>query len=324
MKSLVARLLGNKSSPIGHDVAVQRIGDYSIVRKLGSGGTSDVYLGLHHKTMATAAIKQLSSRCSTDAHRQMFLTESLLCGMLDHPNVIHLYGSSFSDPSATHLIMEYVEGCSLEQHEHPDSLLPVEKVVEVIRQAAEGLRYLAQEGVIHRDIKPGNILLRKDGRVKISDFGCAILQGLPHAALRVAGSLPYMSPEQITGKPMGPLSDMYSLGVVFYRLLTGHHPVEAKEGEDAPSYARRIINSLSIPVEHLRPELPTGVAAVVERMLSKDVADRYESWDVFLHALHCSMQTRLRHDDEFETQWKSFRLQREKTLPDDFGLSFGF
>lgn len=323
MKKFFARLLGGKPSPIGWQGTAERIGDYSVVRKLGSGGTSDVFLGVHVDSMATAAIKQLSLKRSAAAHRQMFQTESLLCGKLDHPNIVGLYGASFADPAHIHLVMEYVDGCALDCHEAAGGLLAPAKVVEVMRQAAEGLRYLAQEGVIHRDLKPGNLLLRRDGRVKIADFGCAILPGRQQEALRVAGSLPYMSPEQIRAEALDHRADMYSLGAVFYRLLTGQVPIAAREDEEAPSYARRILETQPAPLLQQRPDVSAALAAVIERMLRKEAAARYASWDDFLHALHRASSPQQAVDEEWRARWQSFELQRAQLLGRDRELSFG-
>lgn len=326
MKALFEKLIGTRESPIGRDTQVQRIGDYSVVRKIGSGGTSDVYLCLHREKLATAAIKQLSLKRAASAHQQMFQNESQLCGMLDHPNIVSLYGADLADPAGAHLVMEYVEGCSLDAHEEPDTLLAVDTVVDVIRQAAQGLQYLAAEGLVHRDIKPGNILLRKDGRVKLADFGCAIVPGQPQSALRVAGSLPFMSPEQISGERLTELSDMYSLGAVFYRLLTGHHPVEAEEDESPHSYARRIMAGRPAPIADYRPEVPTGLAAVVNKMLAKEPAARYDSWQTFLYTLQRSAAAGFPDTAEaYQQRWRALELQRRaRSTPNDRSLSFGW
>lgn len=326
MKALFEKLIGTRESPIGRDVQVRRIGDYSVVRKLGSGGTSDVYLCLHKEKLATAAIKQLSLKRAATAHNQMFLNESLLCGVLDHPNIVSLYGANLDDPEGAHLIMEHIDGCSLDAHEDRDTLLPVDRAVDVVRQAAQGLQYLAAEGVIHRDIKPGNILLRKDGRVKLADFGCAIIPGQPLTALRVAGSLPFMSPEQIAGERLTDLSDMYSLGAVFYRLLTGRHPVEAKPGETPHAYARRIMETQPAPIGNYRAEVPSGLAAVVEKMLAKKPEARYESWMAFLYTLQRSEAEGFRGASRtHERRWWALELQRQaRSAPRDRSLSFGW
>lgn len=323
MKAFFAKLLGGRS-PIGGHEDVRRIGDYTVVRKIGSGGTSDVYLGLHVETMATAAIKRLSLRCSAASHRDMFATEARLCGVLDHPNIVSLYSADLADVGGAHLIMEYVEGESLEKHDTSGALLPVDKVTDVMRQAAEALSHLAEEGIIHRDIKPGNILVRRDGRVKIADFGCAILDGKASSSLRVAGSLPFMAPEQIAGRELGSHADMYSLGAVFYRLLTGHHPIAAEPGEEAHVYATRILHTRPAPIARYRQDVPPALAVIVERMLRKEPEDRYESWSMFLHELYRASAEKYPEHEALSVQWKSFEIRRQLGRTHDYSLSFGF
>lgn len=323
MRAFFSKLIGGRS-PIGRREEVRRIGDYTVVRRIGSGGTSDVYLGVHRETMATAAIKQLSLKRSAASHRDMFATEARLCGVLHHPNIVSLYSADLADSGGAYLVMEYVEGESLEKHDTPSALLPVEKVMDVMRQAAEALSHLAEEGIIHRDIKPGNIMVRRDGRVKIADFGCAILDGHASSSLRVAGSLPFMAPEQIAGRDLGPQADMYSLGAVFYRLLTGHHPIAAEPGEEPQAYARRILDSRPVPIARYRQDIPPAFAVIVERMLRKEPGDRYESWNAFLHELYRASMEKYPEHEALSVQWKSFEIRRQLRRTRDYNLSFGF
>ncbi len=324
MKAFFAKWIGGKS-PIAPRELTRRIGDYTVVRKIGAGGTSDVYLGLHVETLATAAIKQLSLKCSAASHREMFATEARLCGVLDHPNIVNLYNANLGEPSGAYLVMEYIEGHSLDRHDTPETLLPIEQVVDVMRQVAQALSHLAEEGIVHRDIKPGNIMLRRDGRVKIADFGCAVLDGKPSGSLRVAGSLPFMAPEQIAGQAVGPNADMYSLGAVFYRLLTGHHPIVAEDGEEPPVYANRILHSRYTPIERYRQDVPAVISAIVGRMLRKTPEERYDSWSVFLHELYRASVAKYPADEELSVQWKSFELGHQgRNLQHDYSLSFGF
>jgi serine/threonine protein kinase len=323
LKAFFSKLIGGKS-PIGRREKARRIGDYTVVRKIGSGGTSDVYLALHVETLATVAIKQLSLKRSASSHQEMFATEARLCGLLDHPNIVSMYSADLEEPAGAYLVMEYIDGDSLDKHDLPDALLPIEKVMNVMRQAAEALSHLAGEGIIHRDIKPGNIILRKDGRVKIADFGCAILDRQPPSSLRVAGSLPFMAPEQIAGMDLGHHSDMYSLGAVFYRLLTGHHPIAMDEGEEPAVYARRILRSQYAPIEQYRQDVPVAIADIVGRMLRKKPEDRYESWSLFLHELYRASIEKYPEDEELNVHWKSFEIRREERNTHDYNLSFGF
>ena len=325
MKELFSRLAGGRPSPIARRETVQRIGDYTIVRKIGSGGTSDVYLGLHLDSMAAVAIKQLDLRCSATSHKEMFIAESMMRGRVDHPNIVSIYDADLDEPEGSYLVMEYVNGSSLDRFESRDALLPVETVIDVMRQTAEALRYLSIENIIHRDIKPGNIILRTDGRVKLADFGCVLINSYPTASLRVAGSLPYMSPEQIEGRPLSHLSDMYSLGAVFYQLLTGRHPVASDEGQTPQQYAHKILRTHPAPIREYRQDLPCGIMHVVDRMLQKKPENRFDSWNTLLHELYRASAERYADSEEFAMQWQSIEIrEREKPTTHEFNLSFGF
>ena len=319
-----SKLLGKQQTPIQYRERLQRIGSYTIVREIGSGATSNVYLGLHVKTMRAAAVKQISLKFTSPSHKEMFATEASLCGKLDHPNVVSMYGADLDDPGGAYLVMEYVDGNSLDKFESPDKLLPTETLIDVMRQSAEALSYASTMGIIHRDVKPGNIILRKDGRAKIADFGCAFICDRSTTSLGVAGSLPYMSPEQLEGKPLSLQSDIYSLGAVFYRLLTGHYPFEV-DGDEAPqTYARKILNTHPTPIMKYRQDVPKEITRVIDRALQKKPEDRYESWDVFLCELHRASVEKYAEDEELNIHWQSFEIrQLGQVVPHNYNMSFG-
>ncbi len=325
MKSFFSKLMGGspKSSPIQRRETVQRVGDYSIVREIGAGATSNVYLGVHAKTMAAAAVKQLSLQCSSPSHREMFATEASLCGKMDHPNIVDMYGANLDDPNGPYLVMEYVDGNSLDKFDTPGNLLPIETLIDVMRQSAEALRYASSLGIIHRDVKPGNIIIRKDGRVKIADFGCA-LTGKPNGThLGVAGSLPYMAPEQIEGRELSHQSDIYSLGAVFYRLLTGHYPFATEDAGTAHSYARKVLTTPHTSIAHYRRDVPAALVRFVDRALARNPAERHASWDEFLSDLHRASQADYAEDERLATGWQSFEIrQQEVAVPREHDLSF--
>jgi eukaryotic-like serine/threonine-protein kinase len=322
LKSFFAKLVGNKT-PLQRRESIRRIGEYSVVREIGAGVTSNVYLGLHVTSMKAAAVKQLSLKYSSPSHRQMFATEASLCGQMDHPNIVDLYGADLDAPGGPYLVMEYVDGNSLDKFDSPETLLPIETVIDIMRQSAEALRYAATLGIVHRDVKPGNIIVRKDGRVKIADFGCAIIRNTNGQQLGIAGSLPYMSPEQIEGKLLTHQSDIYSLGAVFYRLLTGHyaHPMEA--GQTAQIYARKILSNSHTSIETYRQGVPPDIAKFVDRALRKNLEERHGSWDEFLGDLHRASTAGYAGDERLNTNWQSFEIrQRQRITPRTYDWSF--
>lgn len=257
-----------------------RIGPYSVVRQIGSGATSDVYLALKDDAYSTVALKQLRKVAQSGLYRQMFLNEVDLGKSLHHKNIVRVLEADLEEKSGPYMVMEYARGTSLDHHENSDSLLPIRTVLSVVEQIANALRYAAEAGIVHRDVKPANIILLPDGTAKLTDFGCAI----PSRDLGsvVAGSLAYMSPEQLEGEPLDQRADIYALGAVTYRLLTGRHTFEAESSFDART---AILNFPIIPIETWRKELPKELVAVINRALEKNADARHADWDEFIRDL---------------------------------------
>ncbi len=254
-----------------------RIGNYSIVRQLGEGATSNVYLAMRDESFSTVALKQFRNVFQSDWHRKMFLTEVELGKTMRHKNIVHVLEADLNEKSGAYLVMEYAHGVSLDQYEYADNLLPIKTVLSVVEQIANALRYAAELGVVHRDVKPANIILSPNGTAKLTDFGCAV----PSQELGsvVAGSLAYMSPEQLEGQPLDQRADIYALGAVLYRLLTGKNTFAAEDNFDARV---AILNFPVIPIETYRKELPQDLIAVINRAMQKNIAERYANWDEFL------------------------------------------
>lgn len=255
-----------------------RIGPYSIVKHIGSGATSDVYLAMHDDSFSTVALKQYSRESQSEIHKKMFVTEIELGKKMRHKNIVHVLDADLNERSGAYLVMEYVHGSSLDQYEYEDNLLPIKTVLSVVEQIAGALRYAAGLGIVHRDVKPANIILTANGTAKLTDFGCAV----PSHELDsvVAGSLAYMAPEQLEGLPLDQRADIYALGAVLYRLLTGKNTFEAENNFDARI---AILNFPITPIEKYRKELPQALVDVINRALQKNAADRYASWDEFIH-----------------------------------------
>ena len=300
--------LSENAAPLTDD-----IGNYKITRVLGSGATSKVYLGVDKDSLKLVAIKKIRPECSIGIQHKMFAVEASLCGKLKHPNIVSIIEANTGDPDNAYIVMEYVEGASLENFATPDKLLPVETVLDIVRQAAEALNYAFQMGVIHRDVKPANIILRQDGLIKLTDFGCALLSNSDATQITGAGSLSFMSPEHITGIALNHQSDIYSMGAVLYRLLTGHNTFNA-----ADNYAaiNQIINHPHIPIETRRADLPRELCRIVDRALQKSLDDRYQDWKEFLSDLY-AVSGIIRDETPIEDQTK-FELMSHCAFFKDF------
>jgi len=259
------------------------IGKYRIVRELGIGATSNVYL-VTTQDGAVYALKRLRADRDSKISRKMFETEIGLCGKLHHPNIVTLIEAGVDDDNLPYIIMEHVDGEALDVFSAPGFTLPDEIIIDIVRQTAEALDYASKRGVIHRDLKPANIMLQhENGQVKIADFGCAMISDSQSTQLGVVGSANFMSPEQVQGQSLSYQSDIFSLGGVLYRLLTGR---PAFLGSDYQNLATKIIKSPHTPMRELRSDVNEGFITIVDRALKKKPEERYQSWDEFLYDLH--------------------------------------
>lgn len=286
----------------------KRLGKYAIVRQLGDGATSNVYLGLRDDSLSTVVLKQFKKVFQSDVHKSMFLTEVELGKKMDHKNIVHVQEAHFTERTGAYLVMEYADGVSLDKHHSPDSLLPLKTVLSVIEQIAKALRYAAGLGIVHRDVKPANIILLPNGSAKLTDFGCAV----PSMELgsAVAGSLAYMSPEQIEGYALDQRADIYALGAVMYRLFTGHNTFEA----DNPFDARiAILNFPITPISTYRKDFPLALADVIERAMKKDPAERYANWNEFIHDFGEAAHA-VRMSDEYADLSRGLSLSTQEAL----------
>src|SRR5919199_311361 len=260
--------------------AASHIGKYPVEREIGSGATSRVYLARDPFADRDVAIKVFLFDKHADAQQERmlhkaFVAEASLAGKLNHPHIVDIY-DAVVEPSYSYLVMEYVPGTTLEAHSDVATLLPVSKVVEIIFKCIRALEYAWRHGVIHRDIKPGNVLLSASGETKVSDFGASFQQRIQDTTqITGVGSPAYMSPEQVRIEPLTHQTDIYSLGVTMYRLLTGRLPFTAST-QPALTYA--ILNTEPQRPAKLRPELPGLLDAIVMKAMEKDPKARYESW----------------------------------------------
>ncbi|MBK5103776.1 MAG: protein kinase, partial [Burkholderiales bacterium] len=259
----------------------EHLGKYPVQREIGSGATSRVYLARDPFSERDVAIKvfQFDTHADPQEQRMMFkafVAEASLAGKLNHPHIVDIL-DAVQGPDHSYVVMEYVPGTTLEAHSEVSTLLPLNKVVEIIFKSIRALEYAHRHGVIHRDIKPGNILLSLGGETKVSDFGASFQQRPSQETTQITGvgSPAYMPPEQIRMEALTQQTDIYSLGVTMYRLLTGRLPFRAST-QAGLSYA--ILNTPPTPPVNLRPELPLLLDAIVMKAIAKDPAERYQSW----------------------------------------------
>jgi len=270
-----------RSEP-GSDIAsaeTQRIGKYEIIKELGRGATSVVYKAYDPFQDRVVAVKAVFQEILGDdeygrRYRKLFVTEASLAGKLAHPHIVAIY-DAVAEEAASYIVMEYVDGSTLERYTQMEHLLPLPRVLEIIYKCARALDYAAREGVIHRDIKPANILLSGEADIKISDFGAALNTSSDTTQITGVGSPAYMSPEQVREQSLTYQTDIFSLGVVFYQMLTGRLPFI---GTNNYSIIYQIINVDPAPPSRFRSDLSPQVDAIVLRMLSKGTAERYQTW----------------------------------------------
>ena len=262
--------------------AVQTIGKYELIRPIGDGNMGTVYLARDPFSLQDVAIKIATPKPADDdriarRRRKLFYIEAKAAGMLRHPNIVATIDAGVED-DRRYLVMEYVAGAStLDRFCKPDNLLPIEHVVGTMLKCAIAFDFAHNEGVVHRDIKPKNIMLTQDNEVKICDFGLALITSADINDTQVMGRLGsprYMSPEQVSEEMVTNQSDIFSLGVVTYELLTGVSPFKA---DNISVIARRITREAHKPLTEFRDDIPPALVHIVDRTLKKHPAGRYQT-----------------------------------------------
>ncbi len=257
-----------------------RIGKYEILSELGRGATAVVYLAEDTFNDRKVAIKvQIKDESAgpeeSRRFEKLFLNEAAMVGKLSHPNIVAVF-DAVVEGDQQYIVMEYVGGGCLKKFCTETNLLPVRQAVLVIFKICRALDYAFQNGVIHRDIKATNILLSDREEIKISDFGTAQISHSTHTQIDgFVGSPAYMAPEQINEEPPSAQTDIYSLGVTMYELLTGRLPYQAS---NSVAMINKILNEDPIPIESIRPDLPSELVTIVKMAMAKDPANRYPAW----------------------------------------------
>jgi serine/threonine protein kinase len=253
-------------------------GRYELGRRLGIGGMSTVQLALDRRLERYVAVKLLAEHLADDpAFVSRFRREALAAARLVHPNVVQVFDFGFDEAAHHHfIVMEHVPGRSCAELLRERGQLDVEEAVEIVAQACRGLDYAHRNGVVHRDVKPGNLLVTDDGVVKLADFGIAKAteQSSITQVGSVLGTAAYLAPEQARGEESGPRSDLYSLGVVTYQLLSGRLPYEATSLSELALKQQR---ELPAPLEQLNPAAPPALAQAVALALALEPEGRPET-----------------------------------------------
>jgi serine/threonine protein kinase len=262
--------------------------NYEIKSLIGEGGMGSVYLATHAQVNRTVAIKSLLPQfMSNEEIKQRFKNEASTLAHLQHPNIVGLY-DYVEDESGMYLVMEYVEGLPLDDFiKTVTGPMPEERALPIIKEILSAFSYAHQKGIVHRDIKPANIIITQNDGIKILDFGIArLLEDGNHNLTKTGtqmGTVFYMSPEQVQGKKVDIRSDIYSLGVTFYQMLTGVNPYAGLTTE-YEVYSRIVKDDLPPPQE-IYPGVPAYLATILKKALAKEPNDRFQTCEEFLEAV---------------------------------------
>ncbi len=290
----------------------ERIGKYVIVNEVGHGSTGVVYLSHDPFYGRDVAIKVYNMDPSADeararTSRKMFLSEAHMVGMLQHPHILPIYDAG-EDNGCCYIVTEHVHGArTLASYCKPDNLLRIDDVVEIVYKCAKALAYAHSRGVIHRDVKPSNIMLTQESDVRIIDFGIALVAGSEISRIEgIAGSPSYMSPEQVQSLELTNRSDLYSLGAVMYELLTGMRPFRAN---NLAKLLHQIVYATPAPIHSLRPEVPEELERAVAIALLKEPEKRYRNGTDFAAEL-TRVHQKLRQSNARIDQQEQFAVLR--------------
>ncbi len=271
---------GDATMMVAGSTTTPMLGRYEIKKELGKGAMGIVYLGVDPKINRSVAIKTMRFEEGLEEKamkelKDRFFREAQAAGNLTHPNIVKIYDAG-EEQDIAYIAMELLKGDDLKKWAVKSNLLPVEKTLEYIAEAADALDYAHKNGIVHRDIKPANIMLLEDGSIRVADFGIArITESSKTATGTVLGTPYYMSPEQIAGKKVDGRADLFSLGVTLYELLTGERPW--KGGESIGTLLFQITSDPYPDPMLVKPDLPQGILAVIDKALKKKPEERYQT-----------------------------------------------
>ena len=265
-------------------------GRYELVELIGSGGMAVVYKAMCHRLNRYVAVKIMRPELAkNEKFRRRFQTESQAIAKLSHPNIVGVYDVSRTD-HVEYIVMELVDGITLKQYLQDHGPLDAVQAVDFSLQIARALAHAHGKGIVHRDIKPQNILVVNDGVIKVADFGIANLQSeVPDVENEAIGSVHYISPEQARGLPVDGRSDIYSLGIVMYEMLSGKLPFD---GDDDRTVALKHLSAVPTPLHEIAPSVPEALEKIVMKAMEASLDNRYQTADALaadLEALQKSL-----------------------------------
>ena len=248
---------------------------YEIQEIIGTGGMAVVYKATDNRLHRSVAVKILRDELAADEEfRRRFQTEAQAVAMLSHPNIVSVYDVSHSE-SVEYIVMELIEGVTLMQYMQKKGALGWKEALHFSVQISKALEHAHSKGIVHRDIKPQNIMIIRDGSIKVADFGIAALESTQEQrSSQTVGSVHYIAPEQARGEQPDTRSDIYSLGVVMYEMLTGRMPYD---GETAEQIALKHIAGIAVPPQEINPDIPDELARITLRAMNADINARYQS-----------------------------------------------
>jgi len=257
---------------------ITTVGRYQVIRKLGQGSMGVVYLGRDPYINRNVSIKISRPNSNVpgeklEKFRERFFLEAQSAGSLLHPNIVAVYDAGLYKDFC-YITMEYVDGLPLARFCREGHLLSISKAVEIIFTVCKALDFAHKQGLIHRDVKPSNIMISRSGRIKITDFGIAQVKSEQTSSKGLIGTPSYMSPEQVKEQPVSDTSDIFSLGCVLYEVLTGE---KAFPGENCFSVMYKITHDEPTPIRVIRPEVPEILWKIIQKALAKEVKQRYQS-----------------------------------------------
>jgi len=261
----------------------RKIGRYEILEVIGVGANSRVARAFDPLIARIVAIKLFPGELARGEARNRFVQEARVVGQISHPAVIALHDMGIDEPSQTpYLVMEFIQGQSLEKLLEKGSI-PCSKACAWAAEVATALAVAHRKGVIHGDVKPANILITADERIKLTDFGMARLASRDSKDTPLLGSPAYWCPEQIVGKPQDARSDIFSLGVVMYEMVTGHRPFDA---DSLQGICAKILSSTPLPPSHANPSVPAAFNELIAHCLEKDPSRRCASAETLAERLY--------------------------------------